>query len=179
MTTLFFVLGVFIVLGIAIWVLAATRPKVLVVRRSRVIHAPPESVFPLINNFHLWRSWSPYERLDPEMRRTFSGPASGVGAGYAWEGNRRAGSGRMEITASQAPERIGIRLEFNRPMKAVNTTEFVLARREGGTEVTWSMQGASPLFLRLMGLWVDFDRLLGKDFELGLEQLQTAAGRQG
>jgi len=156
---------------------AATRPDTFQVQRRATIAAPPEKVFALIDDFHRWGEWSPWEKLDPAMTRTFEGPASGTGAVYAWKGNKDVGQGRMEITESAPPGRIAIKLDFIEPMESNNVTEFVLAPKDGGTEVTWTMRGPSPYLTKVMDTVVGMDRLIGKDFEAGLANMKAAAER--
>jgi hypothetical protein len=143
--------------------------------RSTTIAAPAERVHGLIDDFRAWRAWSPWEDVDPELRREYSGSESGVGARYAWEGNRKAGKGNMEITGS-TPERIDIRLTFEKPWKASNAVVFSLAPGgDGATEVTWRMSGTSRGFAALFGKLFSMDRLVGKDFEKGLARMKAAA----
>lgn len=156
---------------------AATKPDTFQVQRRATIAAPPERVFALIDDFHRWGEWSPWEKLDPAMTRTFAGPASGTGAVYAWKGNKDVGQGRMEITESTPPGQIAIKLDFIEPMESNNVTEFVLAPKDGGTEVTWTMRGPSPYLTKVMDTVVGMDRLIGKDFEAGLANMKAAAER--
>ena len=137
--------------------------------------APPEQIFPLIDSFQNWTKWSPYEKLDPAMKRELTGPASGVGAAYDWVGNSKAGKGRMEITSSTVPTRVELSLHFDKPMKCDNVVEFTLAPREGGTEVTWSMRGKLPFLGKLMHIFMNMDKMIGKDFEAGLVTLKGLA----
>jgi uncharacterized protein YndB with AHSA1/START domain len=143
---------------------AARRPDTFRMHRSAVIDAPPERIHALIDDFRKWADWSPYEKLDPEMKKTYSGAASGRGAVYAWEGNKKAGAGRMEMTET-SPQRIVINLEFTRPFKASNVTTFTLQPRGTGTEVTWAMEGPNPFINKVMGVLINLDKLVGKDFE--------------
>lgn len=161
-------------LGI-LFVSAAFKPNTFRVQRSTTIKAPPEKVFPLINDFHTWGTWSPYEKLDPAMKRTYGGEAGGKGAVYAWESNGNAGAGRMEITESSPNSRIKIKLDFSKPFQANNVAEFTLDDKGGSTDVTWAMYGPNPYIAKLMGLFFDMDNLVGKDFEAGLANLKAAA----
>jgi hypothetical protein len=144
--------------------------------RSTSIAAPAERVHSLIDDFHAWRAWSPWEDVDPDLRRDYSGPESGVGAKYAWEGNRRAGKGNMEIVSS-TPERIGVQLSFEKPWKATNDVAFELAPSGDGsaTDVTWRMTGRTTGIAALFGKFMSMDRMVGGDFEKGLARLKTAA----
>jgi uncharacterized protein YndB with AHSA1/START domain len=145
-----------------------------VVRRT-TIAAPPERVHGLIDDFHAWRQWSPWEDVDPALRREYGGAESGVGARYAWEGNRKAGKGNMEIVGS-TPERVDVRLSFEKPWKATNSVAFTLAPAGGqSTEVTWRMTGTNTGFAALFAKVFSMDRMLGKDFEKGLARMKTAA----
>jgi uncharacterized protein YndB with AHSA1/START domain len=145
------------------------------VERSTVVQALPERVYELVQDFHQWPAWSPWEDLDPDMQRTYGGPPSGVGSSYAWSGNRKAGSGRMEITRADPPRRVEIALRFDKPFKSSNATSFALTPGGGGTEVTWTMVGPLTWMLRLMGLFTSMDKMVGKDFDKGLARLKTAA----
>ncbi|WP_280241733.1 SRPBCC family protein [Nocardia abscessus] len=142
--------------------------------RSAVITAPPGRVHGLIDDFHEWVKWSPWEDLDPQLQRSYSGADSGVGARYAWSGNRRAGAGSMEIIGS-ADREIGVRLEFLKPMKATNMVTFTLDPVETGTEVTWRMTGQQTGLMGFIGKIIPMDRFIGRDFEKGLARLQEAA----
>jgi Polyketide cyclase / dehydrase and lipid transport len=145
------------------------------VARSTRIAAPAQRVHGLIDDFHQWRSWSPWEDVDPDLRREYSGPESGVGARYAWEGNRKAGKGNMEIVDS-TPERIELRLTFEKPWKATNAVVFTLAPAgDGATDVTWRMTGTQRGVAALFGKFVSMDRLIGKDFEKGLARMRSTA----
>jgi uncharacterized protein YndB with AHSA1/START domain len=146
-----------------------------VVERSAVIPAPSRAVFDLIVDFHRWTAWSPWEDIDPTMYRGYSGAASGVGAIYEWHGNRKAGTGRMEITEVDAPSRVQIALQFIKPFKSKSTTTFELSESGGSTNVTWRMVGPTTLATRVMGIFMSMDTMIGKDFEKGLAQLATAA----
>ncbi|MCI3132759.1 SRPBCC family protein [Phenylobacterium aquaticum] len=162
------------IVGIAaLLAFAATRPNSFKYQRSIVIHAPPEKVFAKIDNFHAWADWSPYEKLDPGMARTYSGPESGVGAAYGWESKGKAGVGSMDITAVKPASRIVIRLVFTKPFAAHNTATFELTPEADGTRVTWAMEGANPFMAKLMGLVFNMDKMVGADFETGLASLKA------
>ena len=145
------------------------------VTREATIAAPRQKVFDLLADFHRWPEWSPWEDLDPEMQRTHSGAPSGRGAVYEWKGNRKAGQGRMEITAAEPPGRLQIALQFLKPFKSSNTTTFELSDEGAGTHVTWRMVGPKTFATRIMGIFSSMDKLVGRDFEKGLQQLSTAA----
>ncbi len=142
--------------------------------RSTTIAAEPDRVHGLIDDFHQWRRWSPWEDVDPALRRDYSGPDSGVGARYAWEGNRKAGKGEMEILGS-TPERIDVRLTFEKPWKATNRVAFELTPAGDTTGVTWRMTGTNTGFAALFSRFVSMDRMVGGDFDRGLARLKAAA----
>jgi uncharacterized protein YndB with AHSA1/START domain len=157
----------------AILVLAATKPNTLRVQRAIDIKAPAEKIFPLISDFHQWRSWSPYETKDPAMKRTYSGTDSGKGAAYAWDGNKNVGSGRMEILETSAPQKIVIKLDFFTPFEGHNTAEFTMLPQGNGTHVTWVMYGPANFMSRLIQVFMNLDNMIGKDFEAGLANLKN------
>ena len=144
------------------------------VSRSTTVIADPARVHGLINSFHEWTAWSPWEDLDPELERDYTGPDRGVGAHYAWSGNRKAGQGSMEITSS-TPDTIGLRLAFLKPFRSSNIVTFSLVPAVDGTEVTWLMTGEQRGLMGLFGKVVSMDRLIGKDFEKGLTRLKAVA----
>ncbi|MCP8464665.1 SRPBCC family protein [Pseudomonas sp. ZM23] len=160
------------VLVVVVLVLAASRPDSFRVQRTVRIQAPPEKVHAYIEDFHLWPQWSPFEKLDPGMKRTFSGAAKGQGAVYAWAGNSKAGEGRMEIVETTPATRLVIALDFLKPFKASNTAEFTLLPSDGGTEVTWAMYGPSPFVTKIIHLFFSMDGMVGKDSEAGLANLK-------
>ena len=143
------------------------------VERSTRIDASPERIYAEIADFRRWPHWSPWEGLDPDLERTYSGADSGVGALYAWSGNRKAGRGRMKIVDATAPTKIGIDLVFEKPFKARNDTAFPLAPSGEGALVTWSMTGPRTLATRVMGVFKSMDDMVGPDFERGLAQLKA------
>lgn len=152
---------------------ATTKPDQFRVERSIAIKAPAEKIFPHINNFHQWEAWSPYEKLDPAMKRTFSGAESGVGAAYAWEGNNEVGSGQMEILESVPSSHIKIKLDFLKPMVGHDVAEFTIAQQGDISTVTWAMSGPAAYIMKVMGVFMDMDHMIGKDFETGLSSLKT------
>jgi uncharacterized protein YndB with AHSA1/START domain len=156
----------------AVLILAATKPNKLRVERTATIKAPAETIFPLINDFRKWRSWSPYETKDPAMKRTYGGAESGKGATYAWDGDRNVGSGRMEILDASAPQKIAIKLDFFTPFEGHNTAEFTMLPQEDGTHVTWLMHGPANFMSRLIQVFINLDNMIGKDFEAGLANLK-------
>ncbi|MFE9784748.1 SRPBCC family protein [Nocardia salmonicida] len=144
------------------------------VSRRTAIAAEPARIHALIDNFNQWRLWSPWEDADPQLARTYTGPESGVGARYAWRGNRKAGAGTMEIKAD-AEREIGVELTFEKPFKATNFVTFTLAPVAGGTEVTWKMTGTRSGMMGVLGKVFPIDNLIGKDFDKGLARLKTIA----
>lgn len=135
------------------------------------LNAPPDKIVPLINNFRRWSSWSPYEKLDPAMKRTFSGSVYGTGAVYEWEGNSDAGAGRMMITDTSS-SKVVVKLDFLKPFEGHNTIEFILVVDGGATNVTWAMYGPSPYLSKVMALFFSMETMLGRDFESGLNRMK-------
>lgn len=168
------IVAIIVVLVAAILILAATKPATFRVERSAIVEAPADKIFPLINDFRQWMAWSPYETIDANLKRTYSGAENGKGAVYAWE-SKRAGSGRMEITDATPSSRILIKLDFFKPFKASNTAEYTIDPTAGGTRVTWAMYGPNLFIGKLMGLCMNMDKMIGRDFETGLAKLKTVA----
>jgi len=156
-------------------IVIATRPAQFTVTRSARIGAAPDVVFPLIDDFHAWTNWSPWEKLDPDLKREYSGAPRGTGAQYAWSGNDQVGKGSMTITDSRPSERVEIRLEFKEPFAATNVTTFSLKPAASGTEVEWAMAGDNNFMGKAMSLFMDMDQMVGKDFEQGLGNLRGVA----
>lgn len=165
------VISVLILLLLA-W--AAVQPSTYSVQRSIAIKAPPEKIQPLISDFHNWGQWSPWEGLDPAMKRTFSGAPKDLGAVYAWEGNKNVGSGRMEVV-SLTPAKVGIKLDFLTPVKSSSVTEFLLEPQGDTTMVRWTMSGDSDFMGKMMNVFVSMDGMIGPAFESGLAKMKTAA----
>ena len=159
----------------ALLIYAATRPDTFLVQRGTSIKAPPEKVFAVLSDFHRWEGWSPWEKLDPALKRTYSGAANGTGAIYAWEGNSKVGAGRMEIVEALPATAIIIKLDFLKPFEAHNIAEFSLQGQGDSTYVTWVMHGPSPYISKLIGIFMSMDKMIGKDFETGLANLKTLA----
>lgn len=166
---------VVVVLLAGVLVFAATRPDAFRVERSVTIKAPPEKIYPYFDDFNRWAVWSPWEKLDPAMKRTFSGAPSGKGAVYAWQGNSKVGEGRMEILESSPSSKLLIKLDFIKPFEGHNTAEYTLVPSGDTTQVTWAMYGPSTYVTKLMGVFVSMDSMIGKDFEAGLANLKAAA----
>ena len=165
--------GILVVAVAGLLVFASTKPGEMRIQRQAHINAPADRVFALINDFQRWRDWSPYEAKDPNMIRELSGLAAGKGAVYAWNGNKEVGQGRMEIVDSAAPDKITIQLTFLKPMENQGIAEFTLVPAEDGTVVTWSMTMPAPLISKVMGIFFDLDKMIGKDFEVGLANLKS------
>ena len=171
------IIAVVIAVAIAVvLIIAATKPDSFSVQRATSIKAPPEKIFPWINDFHAWTSWSPYENKDPAMKRSYSGAASGKGAVYGWEGNKNVGSGRMEILDSSMPSKIVIKLDFFTPFEGHNTAEFTMLPQgevtNGNTNVVWLMHGPASFMSKVMQVFMNLDTMIGKDFETGLANLK-------
>jgi uncharacterized protein YndB with AHSA1/START domain len=152
---------------------AMTRPDRFRVQRSLLIAAPPETLFPLINDLRNFNRWNPYERKDPGTG-THAGTASGVGASYAWDSSR-LGRGAMTITDAVSPGRVAMRLDFEKPFQAQNMATFTIAPKDGGSEVTWAMEGPAPLVTRIMDVVIGMDKMVGSDFADGLRNLKEIA----
>jgi hypothetical protein len=148
-------------------------PTPYTVERSTVVTASAEAIYPLLVDFHEWPRWSPWEDVDPDMDRTYAGPASGVGATYAWQGDRKAGAGSMEITEATAPTSVGLRLIFLKPFKAENRMVLTLRPEGAGTRVTWRLDGEAGGVMKPLARIGMFDRWVGKDFEKGLARLRA------
>ena len=159
----------------AVLAYAATRPDSMHVQRAATIKAPADRIFPLITDFRRWGAWSPYEKIDPAMKKAYSGAPTGKGAVYEWEGNSNVGQGRMEITETTQPSRVTIKLDFMKPLEGHNVAEFVLVPRGDSTEVTWTMDGPSPYLGKLIGVFMNMDKMIGSQFETGLGNLKTIA----
>jgi len=169
------VVGVIVVVFASICVLAiyiSSRPNSFIVQRSIIINAGPESIYPVIADFHRWTSWSPYERLDAKMEKSYSGSQSGLGAKYLWDGNEKAGAGTMEIIEATRPSKVVIKLDFSKPFEGHNVAQFSLEPKDKTTSVSWSMSGESSVMMKFAGLFMNMDELIGKDFEIGLRTLK-------
>jgi uncharacterized protein YndB with AHSA1/START domain len=145
------------------------------IERSVTIDAPPARIYDQIADFHNWTNWSPWEDLDPALKRTYAGAESGTGAVYRWSGNRKAGQGRMEITDATEPSKVHIDLVFEKPWKARNDTVFTIQPVGSGSRVNWSMTGKKTLMTKVMGIFKSMDKLLGPDFAKGLGRLKANA----
>ena len=159
----------------ALAVVIALQPSDFRIVRSTSINAPAATVFEQVTDFHKWDGWSPWAKLDPNMKQSFEGASAGVGASYSWSGNDQVGEGRMTLTESQPNELIRIKLEFLKPFAATNTAEFSFKPDGNQTTVTWSMFGTNNFIAKAFGLLMNMDKLVGADFEKGLAQLKSVA----
>jgi hypothetical protein len=164
-----------VILLIVLLGFATTKPNTFSVQRAASIQAPPGKIFPLINDFHSWVDWSPWEKLDPTMKKTYTGASSGEGAVYEWDGSMKVGKGRMEITASTPPSKVMIKLDFLKPMEGHNVAEFTLEPQGDSTNVTWAMHGPVAYMAKVMGVFMSMDTMIGKQFETGLANLKAIA----
>jgi hypothetical protein len=169
------ILGVFVALLGVLAIVVATRPAEFHIERSVVVAAPAAVPFAQVNDFHSWPAWSPYEKLDPAMKKTYEGAPSGVGATYAWAGNDQVGEGKMTILTSEAPRKLTVRLEFTKPFAATNTATFTFTPEGSGTKVTWAMDGRNGFLAKGAGMVMDMDKLVGGDFEKGLAALKAVS----
>jgi hypothetical protein len=169
-----YLIGILLVVAVGVVGYAALQPDAFRYERSAVIAAPPEKIITIITDFRRNGEWSPWEKLDPGMKRTYSGAPSGVGAIYEWDGNDDVGAGRQEIV-SVDPNRVHMKVAFLRPMQANNNIDFDLAPEGDTTKVTWSLNGENPLITKVFDLFLDIDGMVGKDFETGLASLKAAA----
>lgn len=162
-----------IVAGLCTFIL--TRPDTFHIERSATVAAPPEIVYARLDNFHRWPEWSPWEKLDPNMKRTYAGPESGPGASYAWTGNDKVGEGRMTIEDATPASKVAIKLEFIKPFAATDQATFVLVPEGNATKVTWSMDGKNNFMSKAFSVFMNMDKMVGADFEKGLASLNTVA----
>jgi hypothetical protein len=171
-------IGLLVLLGVLV-LFIATRPAKFRIERSAQLSAPSGAVFALLNDFHLWSKWSPWEKLDPAMKKTFSGAESGTGAEYAWSGNNKAGEGRMIMLDSKPNEQLSIKLVFLKPFAATNLTTFKLEPAAAGTTVHWIMEGENDFAGKAFSLLMNMDKMLGASFDEGLANLNRAAQSAG
>ena len=169
-----------ILIGLAVMVVVflifvATRPADFRVTRSATMSAPPAIVFAQVNDLHKWEAWNPWLKLDPSCKMTYEGPPAGTGAGYTWAGNNKVGEGHMTITESRPNDFIRLNLEFLKPFKANNTAEFTFKTEGNQTAVVWSMVGKRNFMFKMVGLFMDTDKMVGGDFERGLADLKSVA----
>lgn len=175
MTTLMYIAIALAILVAVVLVLAAMRPNTFRVQRSIDIDAPADKIFPLINDYRNWGSWSPYEHVDPAMQRTFSGAPSGKGSVYEWRGNKNIGHGRMEILDTAPPSKVVIKLDFFSPFEAHNMAEFIMQPKGNATNVTWAMHGPVPFMAKMIHMFMNMDRMVGGQFQQGLVSMKAVA----
>ncbi len=170
LTTIFIVLALIIAIALAV---VAIQPGAFTITRTATISAAPAAVFAQVNDFHCWQAWSPWAKLDPAAKTTYSGSTAGVGACFSWDGNKKMGAGRMAISASEKHDLVRIDLQFIRPFRARNVTEFTFTQAGDQTIISWSMSGRNGLMGKAFALFVDGDRMIGGDFEKGLAAMKA------
>jgi uncharacterized protein YndB with AHSA1/START domain len=175
----FRVVALLVLVVLVILVIATFRSGAIEILRSRSIQAPPEKVFAWIDDFHNWKQWAPQDVEDPAMKRTFSGPEHGLGAASEWSGSGNSGKGRMWIVESEPPKNIAIKVDFVKPFAAHNVNEFTLESAGASTLVTWKMHGTNAYFMKVMGIFVNLDKVMGGHFERGLDNLKIVCEKQG
>jgi uncharacterized protein YndB with AHSA1/START domain len=178
MKSAFIIVGIIVVgaLGVVLYALA-TQPDTFRVERAMTINAPAEKIFAIVTDLRRGAEWSPYEKKDLAMKKTFSGPATGPGSQLAWDGNSDVGAGTLTIADAKAPSRVVLKLDMTRPMEGHNTIEYDLAPESGGTKMTWSMHGPMNIVSKVMCTFMSLDKMVGKDFEQGLQNLKAIAER--
>jgi len=169
---------VLLLLVLALVAVIATRPSTYHVERSTTIAASPEAVHATLNDLHEFEAWSPWTKLDPNMKIDLAGPDSGVGQAYHWVGNDKVGEGRMTIVESEPAKKVGLKLEFIKPFASTSNTAFSLAPGASGTQVTWSVDGDADFMTKAMSLVKPMDAMIGPDFERGLAQLKSTVEAQ-
>ncbi len=169
------ILALVILVVVGFCIVVAMQPEDFKVTRSATLNAPPAAVFEQVNDFRKWAAWSPWAKMDPNMKVTYSGAPSGVGSAYSWTGNDEVGEGKMTITKSQPSDHIAIDLEFIKPFAAKNVTEFTFKPNGEKTDVTWTMSAKNNFMMKAFCLVMDMDKMIGTDFEKGLTQLKTVA----
>jgi hypothetical protein len=174
---LLWIILIIIALVALILIYGISQPAGFSVVREADFNVTPKKVFAQINDFHNWQAWSPWEKMDPNMQRSFSGAASCVGAKYAWVGNKKVGQGNMEITNSAPSKTMQLDLHFIKPFQADNVTEFTLSPQGKGTHLKWEMRGHAPFIFRVMGVFFSMDKIVGTDFERGLVNLREVVDK--
>ncbi|MEP6787817.1 MAG: SRPBCC family protein [Acidobacteriota bacterium] len=167
------ILALIVIIVVIFCAAVSMQPEDFKITRSATMNASPDKVFEQVNDFHKWDAWSPWARLDPTMKTTYSGPVSGTGSSYSWVGNNEVGEGKMAITASHPSEHVAIDLEFIKPFAAKNVTEFMFKPDGDKTTVTWTMAGKNNFVAKGFNMVMNMDKIVGSDFEKGLAQLKT------
>jgi uncharacterized protein YndB with AHSA1/START domain len=173
---MFKIIGIIVAIVVAsVLLFAANKPDTFRVERRASIQAPPERIFALIDDLRAFNTWNPFEKKDPNLKGRYSGPSSGRGAAYAFDGNKDVGKGSLEILESAPPSKVTMRLAMVEPFEVQNTVEFTLVPNGGTTNVTWAMQGPAPFIAKVIHVFIDMDKMVGKDFEAGLASLKAIA----
>jgi Polyketide cyclase / dehydrase and lipid transport len=162
-----------VVLIVGLVAFIATRPSEVCIQRSAQMNAPADVIYSIINDLHQWGRWSPYDKRDPDMKKTFTGPPTGPGASYAWSGNNKVGEGRLTIVESKPGQLVSMNLEFTRPFKCTNRVNFTMAPSGNGTLVSWIMEGRHNFMAKAFSLFINMDKMVGADFETGLANLKS------
>ena len=157
----------------ALLLMASRQPDAFSIERSVVVSAPAEVIYPRIVDLHQWSTWSPYEKLDPHMKKVFNGTPGAAGASYYWSGNAKAGEGTITVRELMPPSKITLQFDMLKPIEGHNVIEFNLEPADGGTRVTWAMRGANTYFSKIVGVFMNMDTMIGQDFEVGLASLKT------
>lgn len=166
------ILLILVALIAIVCIAAAFQSDDMRVTRSTTIAAPPEAVFKVVNDFHQWHIWSPWSKLDPNMKKSFEGPAEGVGAVYKWSGNNEVGEGSTTLVESKPNEKVAMKLAFVRPMEGVSDVQFTFVPEGSGTKVTWDMQSKKPFIAKVVGMFMDCEKMCGDQFNEGLANLK-------
>ena len=165
-------LGLIVAVVVIFCVVVAMQPSHFTITRSATFNAPPEALYSQVNDFNKWQAWSPWEKIDPNMKKTISNPSSGKGASYAWSGNDEAGEGKMTIADSKPNEAVKIDLEFIKPFPMKSVTDFTFKPEGEKTAMTWSMTGENNFMTKAFGLIANMDKMVGTDFENGMANLR-------
>lgn len=177
MTIIGWIFGILTLAILALVFIASRRPDTFRVERRAVFKANPEAVFDQINDLAKWQVWSPWAEKDPNAKGSFGPATMGEGAWFSWDGDKNVGKGTMTITQAVRPRKVAMRLAFEKPFKATNQADFELAPLNGGTEVVWAISGPAPLISKIVGMFMNMDKMIGKDFERGFEKLRTIVER--
>lgn len=169
------ILAALVVIAVVFIVIVAARPSDFRVTRSIAMAASPQAIFDQVNDLHKWQAWSPWEKIDPALKRTYDGSPAGTGASYSWVGNNKVGEGRMTITDSRRHDLVRFRLDFLKPFKGTNIAEFTFKPEGAQTVVTWSMTGRYNFMVKAIGLFMNCEKMMGGEFEKGLANLKSLA----